>query len=81
MKAGAGISAFAIHEEATMPRPKKPNLDELDEKRMRYAHEEAYAAPPPHRHDEDEEASPLELGGSSGDRFGHLTDRDGSSSW
>ncbi len=63
-----------------MPRSRALEMDEFDEGRLRFEHEEpqpryARAA------EEDDGIEPLELGSTRGDRFGRLTDRDTSGSW
>jgi hypothetical protein len=64
-----------------MPRSKAIDMDELDESRMRFDHEEPPQAKLTRSRDEDDDIEPLDLGSSRGDRFGRLTDRDTSGSW
>jgi hypothetical protein len=56
-------------------------MDEFDENRLRFDHEEPQSRPSRSRDYDDDGIEPLELGSSRGDRFGRLTDRDTSGSW
>ena len=64
-----------------MPRSKALEMDEFDEGRLRFDHEEPVAKVSRRRDDDDDGIEPLELGSTRGDRFGRLTDRDTSGSW
>jgi hypothetical protein len=63
-----------------MPRSKALEMDEFDEGRLRFEHEEPQSRSRSRDYDDDG-IEPLELGSTRGDRFGRLTDRDTSGSW